>query len=167
MRTIGFGLALLASAQLTLLSSPAFADDSKSTSASTESTPEHNSSNSSKATTGWIVLGAGGAVTIGGIVLDAIAGGKNQVSGSGGPGDTSTTQNQKTDLLFAGTTMIVAGIVAGIYGGSLVVAANKHNADASRDLPPATGSTDAVTKTAQASFASAPSFMIPVVGAKF
>jgi hypothetical protein len=165
MRTFGLGLALVASAQLTLLSSPAFADDSKST--STESAAEHNSSSSSKATTGWIVLGAGGAVTIGGIVLDAIAGGKNQVTGQGGPGDTTTTQNQKTDLLFAGTTMIVAGLVAGIYGGSLIVAANKQNADASRDAPPATGSSDAVTKTAQASFTSAPSVMIPVVGAKF
>jgi hypothetical protein len=164
MRTIGLGLALVASAQLMLVSSPAFADDSKST--SSESAPEHNSSSAGKATTGWIVLGVGGAVTIGGVVLDILAAGKNQVSGSGGPGDTTTTQNQKTDLLFAGTTMIVAGLVAGIYGGSLIVASKKGDADAASNAP-AAGTTDAVTKTAQAAFASSPSFVVPVVGARF
>jgi hypothetical protein len=170
MRKIGLGLALVASSQLMLLSSPAVADDSKSASAEpSPAAPEPNSSSSSKATTGWIVLGAGGALTLGGLVLDIVAAGKNHLSGQGGPGDTSTTQNQKTDLLFAGTTMIVAGIVAGIYGGSLVVASSKHTAEAdpSREPQPAAGSADAVTKTAQASLASSPSFLVPVVGARF
>jgi hypothetical protein len=149
-----------------LLSSPALADDSKS--ASSESTPasEPNSSSANKATTGWVVLGVGGALTITGIVLDAVAGGQNHLSGQGGPGDTSTTQNQKTDLLFAGTTMIVAGIAAGIYGGSLLIRSKHAAEDASREPTPA-GSADAVTKTAQASFASSPTFLLPVVGARF
>jgi hypothetical protein len=166
MRKVALGLALVASAQLVLLSSPALADDSKSTSTESTPAPEPNSSSSNKSTTGWVVLGIGGAVTIGGIVLDAIAAGKNQISGQGGPGDTSTTQNQKTDLLFAGTTMIVAGIAAGIYGGSLLIRSKHTGEDASRE-PTAAGSADAVTKTAQASFASSPSFMVPVVGARF
>jgi hypothetical protein len=117
------------------------------------------------------VLGAGGAVALGGIVLDVIAAGKNQVSGQGGSGDTTTTQNAKTDLLFGGTTMIIAGIVAGIYGGSLILGSRhgtRTDVDASRGAPPpATGSTDAVTRTVQASLASSPSFVLPVVGAKF
>ena len=80
--------------------------------------------------------------------------------------NTSTTQNQKTDLLFAGTTMIVAGIAAGIYGGSLLIRSKHAAQDASREPTPA-GSADAVTKTAQASFASSPTFLLPVVGARF
>ncbi len=165
MRKFGLGLALVAGAQLTVLSSPALADDAATSSVEPSPPPAKDTR---KHTTGWILLGAGGAVAIGGIVLDVIGAGKNQVSGQGGASDTSTTQNTKTDLLFAGSTMIIAGVVAGIYGGSLLVASS-HQADpdAAREVPPATGSVDGVTKTVQASLASSPSFVLPVVGARF
>ncbi len=106
---------------------------------------------------------------MGGIVIDAVGAGKNGVSGQGAAGDTSTTQNAKTDLIFAGTTLIVAGIAAGIYGGSLVLNArrSRSDADASAATAPAVGSADAVTKTAQASLASSPTFLLPVLGARF
>jgi hypothetical protein len=164
MRTFGFGLALVATAQITLLSSPALADDAKE--ASVESAPPPRT-NQSKATVGWVVLGGGGALAIGGIVVDAVAAGKNQVSGSGGGGDSGQTQGAKTDLLFAGTTMILAGVLAGVYGGSLVLASRKPDVDARTAAPPSNGSSDPVTKAAQASLSSAPAFVLPVVGARF
>jgi hypothetical protein len=169
MRTIGLGLALAASAQLMLLSSPAMADDTKSTTGFEASQPAPRK-DSSKAMTGWIVLGGGGALALGGIIVDAIGAGKNNVSGQGGAGDTATTQGAKYDLLFAGTTMIVLGVVAGIYGGSLVLEAKRASQDA--DLartapPPALGSADPVTKAAQASLAGAPTVVVPVLGARF
>jgi hypothetical protein len=210
MRTIGLGLALAASAQLTLLSSPAMADDQKQTTRSeasppapdtkpttgseaspapdtkpttgtqasppapdTKSTTGYEASapprrDSSKATTGWILLGGGGALALAGIVVDAVGAGQNQVSGQGGAGDTSVTQHQKFDLLFAGTTMIIAGVAAGIYGGSFVLQSKRDNQDASSaPPPPAQGSTDPVTKAAQASLASAPTVVVPVLGARF
>jgi hypothetical protein len=168
MRTIGLGLALAATAQLTLLSSPAMADDTKSTTGYEPSQPAPRK-DSSKSTTGWILLGGGGALAIGGIVVDAIGAGKTHISGQGGAGDTATTQHGQVDLLFAGTTMIVVGLVAGIYGGSLVVDAKKsRDADASTTTPPpALGSSDAVTKMAQASLAGAPTVVVPVLGARF
>jgi hypothetical protein len=166
MRTIGLGLALAATAQLTLLSSPALADDTKSTTGYEASPPPRQ--DSSKATTGWILLGGGGALAIGGIVVDAIGAGKDQVSGQGATGDTATTQHSKTDLIFAGTTMIIVGVVAGIYGGSLIVSSKRSQDDVSSSAPPpALGSADPVTKAAQASLASAPTVVVPVLGARF
>jgi hypothetical protein len=165
MRTIGLGLALAATAQLTLLSSPAMADDTKSTTGY-EAAPAPRK-DSSKSTTGWILLGGGGALAIGGIVVDAIGAGQNQVSGQGAAGDTATTQHSKTDLLFAGTTMIIVGVVAGIYGGSLVLDSKRSQDASSSTPPPALGSADPVTKAAQASLASAPTVVVPVLGARF
>jgi hypothetical protein len=165
MRTFGLGLALAASVQLTLLSSPAMADDTKSTTGFQESQPAPRKSSSS--TTGWIVLGGGGALALGGIVVDAIGAGKNNVSGQGATGDTATTQEAKNNLLFAGTTMIVVGLVAGIYGGSMILDAKKSQDAASTAPPPALGSADPVTKAAQASLAGAPTVMVPVLGARF
>jgi hypothetical protein len=164
MRTFGLGLALVATAQITLLSSPALADDAKY--ASAESEPPPPKTNQGKATAGWVLLGAGGAVAIGGIVIDAVAGTKNQVSGSGA-GDDGKTQGAKTDLLFAGTTMILAGVLVGIYGGSLIASSRKADVDAQTAAPPANGSSDPVIKAAQASIGGAPAFVLPVVGARF
>jgi hypothetical protein len=167
MRTIGLGLALAATAQLTLLSSPAMADETKSTTGYQSSPPPRK--DSSKATPGWILLGGGAALAVGGIVVDAIGAGQNQVSGQGATGDTATTQHSKTDLIFAGTTMIIVGVVAGIYGGSLIVGAKRsQDQDVSSSAPPpALGSADPVTKAAQASLASAPTVVVPVLGARF
>jgi hypothetical protein len=164
MRTLGFGLALAAATQLTLLTSPALAAGPRD---DAESTPPPQSGNAS---TGWMLLGGGGALVIGGIVVDAIGGSKNQVSGTGAAGDNGLTHNAKTDLFFAGTTMIVAGVLAGIYGGSIVLAANarkNQDANAQTTPPPAVGTSDPVTKAAQTSLASAPTFVVPVVGARF
>jgi hypothetical protein len=163
MRKFGFGLALVATAQITLLSSPALADDAN---ASVESAPPPKA-NQSKATVGWVVLGAGGAVAVGGIVVDAIAAGKNKVSGPGGTGDDGTTQGAKTNLLFAGTTMVLAGVLTAIYGGSLVASSHRTDVGAQTASPPVNGSSDPVTKAAQASLAGAPAFVLPVVGARF
>ncbi len=163
MRTLGFGLALVAATQLTLLTSPALAAGPRD---DAESAPPQ----SANASTGWILLGGGGALVIGGVVVDAIGGSKNDVSGTGAGGDSGLTHNAKTDLFFAGTTMIVVGVLAGVYGGSIVLAANarkNQDANAQTTPPPAMGTSDPVTKAAQASLASAPTFVVPVVGARF
>jgi len=186
MRKSGLVLALAAaaSAQLTVLSSPAFADDasasagaSVSTSAGTSSTSSSTSTGTadqSKATTGWIVLGIGGAATITGLVLDIVGANSGSVSGQGGPGDSGTTSNARTNLYWGGTALIVAGIVTGVVGGSMIVNANKSTDGTTPSTPPtrqeedaSNGSSDAVSKVASASLKSAPAFVVPVLGARF
>lgn len=175
MRKAGLGLALLASAQLSLLSSPAFADDS-STKASLTPTESASTSASSSTTTssspdaqkkkGWIILGVGGGVTLAGIVLNIVGTQVGHVAGTGGPGDSGTTSNAKTNFYWGGTALMVAGIVTGIVGGSMVLnngdgksTPADHTQDAER--------TDGVTKTVQAAYQSAPAVTLPIVGATF
>jgi hypothetical protein len=175
MRIAGLGLALVACAQLTLLSSPALADDS---SASASASPASSSATTSSASasspapvdhakkekTGWIVLGVGGAVAVGGIVLDIVA---TQV-GNNVPGQTgTTTTTAKTNLYWGGSTMIVAGLLAGVYGGSMILDARKAAEPAPSQPPSNTGHTDDTARAAQAALARAPSFVLPLVGARF
>lgn len=197
MRTAGIALAFVATTQLTLLSSPAFADGAASasgsvsvsgsvstsggasgsttasTTASTSSTdaaPAPDSDDAkSKKTTGWILVGVGGAVTIGGIVTNAIAAANSgTTSGQGGGTDGGQTNNTRTDLLFLGTTLIVAGLVTGIYGGSMVWSATK-GVDAKASDRPADddAKADGVSKAVQARLASTPTFTMPLLSGRF
>jgi hypothetical protein len=178
MRTAGIGLALLATAQFTLLTSPALADGSASASGSASLSSDSTSSsgadasapppgNPDKAKTGWILVGVGGAVAIGGIVVDIVGANSGSVSGAGGSGDNNQTNNTRTDLYFLGTTLIVAGLVTGIYGGSMVWSAN-HGEDTKASAKPVEDAKgDSLTQAAQAKLASAPAFVIPILGATF
>ena len=96
MRTVSIGLALavVTSTQLLVPPSFAYADTSAPMTAPASAT---RPSGRAKATTGWVVLGIGGAVLVGGIVLDVLAAGKNTVSGSGGSGDMGTTHDAKIE----------------------------------------------------------------------
>lgn len=170
MRKAALGLALAACAQLTVLSSPAFADNTvkasvtptESASAST-STSSSSSSDTSKSKTGWVVLGIGGALTIGGIVLDIVGTQVGSVSGTGTPGDSGKTSNARTNFYWGGTALIVAGVVTGVVGGSMILSReDKHTPP-----PIDEASNDGVTKTAQAAYERAPGFTLPILGATF
>jgi hypothetical protein len=168
MRNAALGLALVASTQLTVLSSPAFAQDtSLSTTVSLTPTeaapPPPHTRRLDARRTGFVVLGIGGAATIAGIVLDIVGTSQGTVSGSGGAGDPGTTSNARTNFYSAGTALIVAGIVTGIVGGSFLLRRDD------RPAPPAIseGTVDSATKTVQAAVQRAPSVTVPVVGATF
>jgi hypothetical protein len=164
MRKAGLGLALLASAQLTLLSSPAFADNTKASTTPTEESSSTTSSGGNKST-GWVLFGVGGALTVGGIVLDIVGTTQGTVSGQGGPGDPGTTSNTKTNLYWGGTAMIIAGVVTGVIGGSMIW--GKDSKATPKDHTAEDAQIDNVSRTAQAAAASAPGFTLPVVGATF
>jgi hypothetical protein len=202
MRNAGLALALVASAQLTVLSSPAFAqDDSKaaaqapsetttessatgtgststgtagtatgtaSASTGTDSTSTSPGDAKQKEKTGWIVLAAGGVGFLTGVVFDIIGANSGNMPGTGGPGDSQETSNARPAWVFAGTTLIVAGIAAGIYGGSMIVSARK-GADSTNSARPEGDAAlnDSVTKAAQARAASAPSVVVPILGGTF
>jgi hypothetical protein len=166
MRKAGLGLALLASAQLTLLSSPAFADNTKASTAPTEESSSTTSSGGKKST-GWVLFGVGGALTIGGIVLDIVGTTQGTVSGQGGPGDAGTTSNAKTNFYWGGTALIVAGVVTGIVGGSMIWGKHESKSDSASRPHSEDAQLDSVSKTAQAAAASAPGFTLPLVGATF
>ena len=70
--------------------------------------------------------------------------------------------------VFAGTTLIVAGLAAGIYGTSTILSARK-GADPTNTKRPEgeEASNDSVTKAASARAASAPSIVVPIIGATF
>lgn len=175
MRTAGLALALVASAQLTVLSSPAFAQDDNSKAAaqapsetSTESTSTKSSEDpKQKEKTGWIVLAGGGVAFVTGVVFDIVGGFSGTIAGVGGPNDSQETSNARPAWVFAGTTLIVAGIAAGIYGGSMIISARKGTDQTNSPPPKDEGASDSVTKAAQARAASAPSFMVPVVSGTF
>ncbi len=195
MRKAGFALALAATTQLTLLSSPAFAqgsgggasagasvslgggDASASASASGAATPagaapkgDSKDDNSGKKTTGWVLVGAGSAAGIAGIVIDIVAANSGHVSGAGGPGDNGNTDNTRTDLFFLGTSLIVAGTIAGIYGGSLVWSADHETKAVSPQDDDQRRDEDAKnspTKAVKAQIASAPSVVIPLLRGTF
>jgi hypothetical protein len=176
MRNVGLALALVAGAQLTVLSSPAFAQDDNTkaagqapTETSTESPPSSAGQDAKqKEQTGWIVLAGGGVGFITGVVFDIIGANSGTIAGAGGPGDNGETSNARPAWVFAGTTLIVAGIAAGIYGGSMIISARKGT-DTTNSPPPKDegASTDSVTKAAQARAASAPSFVVPIIGGTF
>jgi F0F1-type ATP synthase membrane subunit c/vacuolar-type H+-ATPase subunit K len=132
--------------------------DGASATAGADSAP---ASNPDKARTGWILVGVGSAVAIGGLVVDIVGANTGHLAGMGN--DNGQTDNSRTDLYFVGTSLIVAGIVTGIYGGSMVWSAN-HGQDTKASAPPADDAkNDGVTKVAQAKLASSPSFVVPVV----
>jgi hypothetical protein len=177
MRNAGLALALVASAQLTVLSSPAFAQDDNSKAAaqapsetSTESTSGKSGQDDAKQKekTGWIVLAAGGVGFVTGVVFDIIGGFSGTIAGEGGPGDNGDTSNARPAWVFAGTTLIVAGLAAGVYGASTIISARKGADTTTSTKPEDDASTqDSVTRAAQARAASAPSFVVPVIGATF
>ena len=171
MRKAALGLALAACAQLTVLSSPAFADNTvKASVTPTESAPaststsSSSSSDASKSKTGWVVLGIGGALTIGGIVLDIVGTQVGSVSGTGAQGDSGKTSNARTNFYWGGTALIVAGVVTGVVGGSMIL-----NKGEDKHTPPPVddASNDGVTKTVQAAYERAPGFTLPIIGATF
>ena len=175
MRNVGLALALAASAQLTVLSSPAFAQDDNSKAAvqapsetSTESTSTKPSDAKQKEKTGWIVLAAGGVAFVTGVVFDIVGGFSGTISGAGGPGDNGDTSNARPVWVFAGTTLIVAGLAAGIYGTSTILSARKGDDTTNSKRPDGeAASNDSVTKAANARAASAPSIVVPVISATF
>ena len=170
MRKAGLGLALVACAQLTLLSSPAFADNASNGPESMPARETHaqkkvndQETADSKAKTGWIVLGIGGVVTVAGIVLDIVGTTQGTVSGAGGLGDNGTTSNARTNFYWGGTALIIAGIVTGVVGGSMIMNSTK----ATRPPEDEARVTDGVTRSAQAAYQSAPGFTLPILGTTF
>ena len=70
-----------------------------------------------KAETGkWILVG-GGALVVGGVIM--LVGGSRSNNVPGDSGVVSTNTND--DWIFAGTAVIVAGVIAGVTGGSFIV----------------------------------------------
>jgi hypothetical protein len=165
MRKAGLALALVACAQLTMLSSPAFADGTSASLSASSSSTTSTTADSGHAKKGWIVFGIGAGVTVGGIVLDIIGTQVGHVAGEGGPGDSGKTSNARTNFYWGGTSLIVAGIVTSIIGGSMI--AGKDTEGTRRDTTEEDAKSDAVTKTVAAAYQAAPSFTIPVLGATF
>jgi hypothetical protein len=170
MRNAGLGLALVACAQLTLLSSPAFADNASNGPESMPARETHAQKQTnddetarSKAKTGWIVLGIGGVLTVGGIVLDIVGTQVGSVSGTGGVGDNGTTSNARTNFYWGGTALIIAGVVTGVVGGSMIL----NSTTATRPPEDEARLTDGVTRSAQAAYQSAPGFTVPILGTTF
>ena len=167
MRNTGFGLALVVSVQLTLLSSPAFAQNASS---GPESVPVQTAGGQAKALeraprpgdrrNGWIVLGIGTGITVAGVVIDIVGATQGTVAGASGDGNTS---NARTNFIWGGTALIIAGVVTGIVGGSMV-------ADSYKSVPPAPetpAASDGVTRTLQAAIQSAPTFSLPLLATTF
>ena len=120
-------------------------------------------------TIGWAVFGLGAALTIGGVVIDAVGTSQGTLSGQGGVGDNGNTDNTRNDFYFIGTTMLVAGLATAFYGGrhglvgqprrGLALERQRHELTDARN--------DVATKAAQAKLASAPQVSIPLLGATF
>jgi hypothetical protein len=167
MRKAGLGLALVASAQLTLLSSPAFADNTSAALTPTEHSSSAPSSVAKKHKTGWILLGVGGGLTLTGLVLDIVGTTQGTVSGTGGSGDAGLTDNTRTNFYWGGTALIIAGVVTGIVGGSMVLSKGGDTKSTPGDHSSDDAKIDSASKTAQAALQSAPTFTVPIVGATF
>jgi hypothetical protein len=169
MRNLGLGLALVACAQITLLSGPAFGANASS---GPDSMPVQTAGGQGKATehpvhhasrkTGWVVLGVGAGLTVAGIVLDIVGATQGSVSGAGGLGDNGGTSNARTNFEWGGTALIVAGVVTGIIGGSIIA-----DSTTSTRPPEAAAAGDGVTRSLQAAYKSAPVFSVPLLGATF
>lgn len=82
-------------------------------------------SKQSKQTAGVVLLGVGGAVTIGGVVVLALAStaGQREQETSGADNQTHTSH---TDAVFAGTAMVIAGVAAGVTGGAYLLDSSTH-----------------------------------------
>lgn len=110
-------------------------------------------------------------VTIGGGVL-VVAGAITMIAGSK-PSDTfpagGTTGNSNTNVLFVGGALVFAGVVAGIYGGSMWV--NGAKTDVEGDVGGTASSHGAVqtpVKTAQQQVApTTPTFIVPILSGSF
>jgi hypothetical protein len=166
MRKYGLGLALLASAQLTLLSSPAFADGSGKHDMPGPAQDEPAATGSK--TTGWVVLGIGGGLTVAGVVLDIVGATQSKnVPGEGGPGAGQTTSNARTNFFWGGTALIVAGLVTSVVGVSFILHPNDDTNKKPADKPIDDASTDALRGAAEARLQSAPTVMVPILGATF
>lgn len=115
-------------------------------------------------TIGIIALGTGGALAIaGGIVL-----GVGRANSEGIPADGIVTSRSYTDSIVLGTTMLVAGVAAGIFGGATLLANTKPavKGDVIKE-PPARGDAPSPSRRATADAASPPSFFVPIVGGTF
>ncbi len=103
-----------------------------------------------------------------GVVFDIVGGFSGTIAGSGGNGDNGETSNARPVWVFAGTTLIVAGLAAGIYGTSTILSARKGQDTTNSKRPEGEdASNDSVTKAANARAASAPSIVVPIIGATF
>ena len=176
MRKSTLGVALLATAHLAFLSTPAFAQDAAPAPAAAAPAPAAAAPaapapapqpNKNKVTTGWVLVGVGGAATIAGIVVNAVGTSQGSVSGQGGVGDNGNTDNTRNDYYFVGTTLIVAGLATAFYGGSLVWTGNRGQESHSSDVTTTDAHNDSATKAMQAKLASAPTVSIPLLGARF
>jgi len=166
-RKYGLGLALVASAQLTVLSTPAFAQGpgggSQDMPGPAKGEPDHGNSK-----TGWVILGIGGGITIAGIVIDIVgATYSTTVPGEGGPGAGQTTTNTRTNLFWGGTALIITGLVTGVVGGSMILNPNQDMNKKPADKPVEEASSDALSKSVTAQLQSAPAVMVPILGASF
>jgi hypothetical protein len=166
---LGISLALVASLQLTLFSGPAFAENASN---GPEAVPVQTTSGQPRAVertprpgdrrNGWVVLGIATGITVAGVVLEIVGATQGTVAGAGGAGDDGSTSNSRTNFIFGGTALILAGVVTGIVGGSMVAASYKTVPEAET-----AGGSDGVTRTLQAAYQTAPAFNVPVLGATF
>jgi hypothetical protein len=100
---------------------------------------------------------------VAGIVLDIVGSTQGSVSGEGGIGDNGTTSNSRTNFYWGGTALIIAGIVTGVVGGSMIM-----NSTSSTPPPQDEArNTDGLTKTAEAAYKTAPGFTVPLLGTTF
>ncbi len=123
--------------------------------------------NKKKERTGWFVIGGAGAAVVAGAVLAAVGTGEGQVAGQGGPGDSGMTSSAKVNFYLAGTALIVAGLVAGVYGGSLVLGNSQSTVRESDEQAPSTPvspqSGAREVRGVEAALARAPTFVVPIL----
>ena len=112
--------------------------------------------------TGIAVLGAGGALAIAGGVTMAVG----QANRESVPGpDGTTTELGFTNTMFVGTTLIVAGICAGIWGGAKVLGEKESTVTGNVvKPPPARGD---APRPQQAAWISVPTYSLPIIGGTF
>ncbi len=128
-----------------------------------------------KERTGWSIIAGGAAAVVVGAVIDAVGTGEGMVAGQGGVGDAGNTSSAKVNFYLAGTTLIVAGLVAAVFGGSFVFD-NAHSAV--HEGPAGTpnpgrfeegehATRDPVTRSAEVALDRAPSIVVPLFTTTF
>jgi hypothetical protein len=122
-----------------------------------------------KATQGWFIVGGAGAAVVVGAVIAAVGTGEGQVAGQGAPADSGTTSSAKVNFYLVGTTLIIAGLAAGIYGSALALdnARSTVHQNGDRPAPTTTGSSDPFVQRAEALLDGAPRAVVPVFTATF